>query len=175
MTRFNRKVGNKKLQELDKNDTNAPGRAKPLSYALSRLLISLSYAILVGLVLIQIAQAFTLSLETGIKGLAAGSLPPLIITYISLFNRSLRPPQKAPEILLYILFSAWMIAILVMINFLNTEPGFGLPLSILVLSITVSGLLYLNKYLNYAGALSCSFGIITGFLIYSLIFGISIG
>lgn len=150
-------------------------RSRPLIYALSKLLVTLSYAIFVSLILNLIVQSFTLSGEIGIKSLAAGTLPPLLITYATLYNRSFRPPNRIPEILLFLVFAVWMVTILVLINYLNTNPNPGTPIGVLLLSSTLSILVFLNKHINFAGTLSCAFGIVIGLLLYALIFGISIG
>lgn len=169
-----REIEHKRLQEIGVGVPEGR-RSRPLIYALSKLLVTLAYAIFVSMILNLIVQSFVISGEIGIKSLAAGTLPPLLITYVTLYNRSFRPPQHIPEGLLFVIFTVWMVAVLVMINYLNTNPNVGTPIGVLILSTTLSILVFLNKHINFAGTLSCAFGVVTGFLVYALMFGISIG
>ena len=146
-------------------------KPRPLSAALSRLLITLSYAIVSSLILSLLVQAFTRSTEAGIRSLAAATLPPLVITYLTLFNRSFRPPQNVSRSGLYIISTIWMIAMLFLTNYFTNYAG-GISVGVLILSITLSGLIFLNKHIPFPAALSSSFGIVTGLLLYALIFGI---
>jgi hypothetical protein len=150
-------------------------KPRPLIYALSRLLVTLSYAIVGSLIVSLIAQAFTLSLEAGLKCLAAAALPPLVITYFALFTQSFRRPRHISEISLFVAAAAWMIAMLLLVNYLNQYATYGIPLGVLALSITLSGLIYLNKHIPFSATLSCSYGIVAGLLLYTLLFGITFG
>lgn len=146
-------------------------RPTPLVHAMSRLLITLSYAIISALIFSLVVQAFTLGGEAVLRSLAAAALPPLVIAYLAIFKRSFRPPTNISRTGLYIASTGWMIAMLMLTNYLTTTVDYGISLGILALSITLSGLIFLNKYIPFASALSCSFGIVTGLLLYALVFG----
>jgi hypothetical protein len=150
-------------------------KPRPLIYALSRLLVTLSYAIVGSLIVSLIGQAFATNPEEGLKCLAAAALPPLVITYFALFTRSVRPPRHIPEMSLFVAAAAWMIAMLLLVNYLNSYATAGIPLGVLALSITLSGLIYLNKHIPFSATLSCSYGIVAGLLLYTLLFGIQFG
>jgi hypothetical protein len=150
-------------------------KPRPLIYALSRLLVTLSYAIVGSLIVSLIAQAFTTSIEAGLKCLAAAALPPLVVTYFALFTDSFRPPRHIPEISLFISAAAWMIAMLLLVNYLYSYATYGIPLGVLALATTLSGLIFLNKHIPFSATLSCSYGIVAGLLLYTLLFGVAFG
>lgn len=144
---------------------------RPLIYTLSKLLIPLSYAILVSLILILVTQSFTTSVELGIRSLVAAVLPPLITTYFSLFKHLFRHPIRIGKIPLYLFSTGWAIAISFIINFLSNHTQYSPNWGIFLLSITLSELAFSRKYISYASLLSCCFGIVTGVLVYFLLFG----
>lgn len=148
-------------------------RARPLVYAMSRLFVNLSYAIVGALVLSLLVQAFAASAEVGVKSLAAAALPPLVITYLTLFTRLLRPQDNIPDIALFLASAVWIIAMLLLVDFLKAYPGNGLPFGVFALSLTLSGLIFINKYVPFSSVLSNAFGIVVGVLIYTLVFGIT--
>jgi len=160
-------------RSLDVTDRFEHRRPRPLVYAMSRLLVNLSYAIVGALVVSALVQAFIAGAEIGVKSLAAAALPPLVITYLTLFTRLLRPRGNIPDIALFISSAAWIIAMLLLVDFLSDYPSYGIPLGVLALSLTLSGLVFVNKYTPFSSTLSNAFGIVVGVLIYTLIFGIT--
>lgn len=160
-------------RSLDITEQFEQRRPRPLVYAMSRLLVNLSYAIIGALIISLLVRGFAAGAEIGIKSLAAAALPPLIITYITLFTRLFRPQSNIPDIALFISSTVWMIAMLLLVDFLGGYPSYGIPLGILALSITLSGLIFLNKYIPFSSSLSNAFGIVVGVLIYTLMFGIT--
>lgn len=160
-----------RIQDL--SDRFDKSRSRPLIYALSKLLVVLAHAIIASLMLSLIFQSFVLNGQVGVRSLAASALPPLIITYLNLYNRSFRPSPNLSKTFLYFAAALWMMAMLLLINYLsNYYPGYGMPLGVLLLSTTLSGLIFLNKHIPFPSSLSCSFGIVTGLLVYTLLFGI---
>lgn len=154
-------------------DPEQLGRSRPLIYALNRLLITLAHALVVSLTLILIGQSFALNAETGIRSLAAAALPAIIITYLAFFSQSLSPPTNIPPLVCFLAAMVWMIILLVIINVLNTYAyNYGLPTGVFTLSITFSILVLLAKNIPFPSILSTSYGIVSGLLIYTLIFGI---
>lgn len=162
-------------RSLDVTENFQRRTTRPLVYAMSRLLVNLSYAIVVALVLSLLVQAFMASAEVGIKSLAAAALPPLVITYLTLFTRLFRPQSNIPDIALFLSAAAWIIAMLVLVNFLGDYPSYGIPFGVFALSTTLSGLIFINKYVPFSSALSSAFGIVVGVLIYTLLFGFTYG
>lgn len=160
-------------RSLDVTEQFERRRARPLVYAMSRLLVNLSYAIVGALVLSLLAQAFTAGADVGVKSLAAAALPPLVLTYLTLFTRLFRPQDNIPDIALFLASAAWIIAMLVLVNFLSDYPSYGLPFGVFALSITLSGLIFVNKFVPFSSALSNAFGITVGVLIYTLLFGVT--
>lgn len=110
--------------------------------------------------------------ELGIKGLVAAVLPPLITIYFSLFKRLFKHPKHVAKFPLYLLFMGLAIAVLYLIDFLDRHPSFyGLPLGVVILSTVLSELIFARRYISFGSSLTCSFGIVTGVLIYFLLFG----
>ncbi|NJR63713.1 MAG: hypothetical protein HC769_36045 [Cyanobacteria bacterium CRU_2_1] len=146
---------------------------RPLAVAFNRLLVTLSFAILLSLIVSLVAQAFSASAELGIRSLAAAILPALIIAYATVFGRPSRPSSQFPAIGLFFFTGTWMIALLFFINFVNSYSSHGNLLSVFALSVTLSALVLLTKFVPFSSLLSCSYGIIAGVLLYTLIFGLS--
>jgi hypothetical protein len=160
-------------RSLDVTERFERRRARPLVYAMSSLLVNLSYAIVGALIISLLVQAFAVNLEVGVKSLAAAALPPLVVTYLTLFTRLFRPQDNIPDIALFLASAAWMIAMLVLVNFLSDYPNYGLPFGVFALSITLSGLVFVNKFVPFSSALSNAFGITVGVLLYTLLFGLT--
>jgi hypothetical protein len=160
---------------INKVESENQRKPRPLIHATSRLVITISFAILAGLVISQVAQAFVISGEVGIKSFAAAVLPPLIITYFTLFSQSsFRPPEKLPLAALYFAFAVWMIALLLAIRFVGAYFDYGFPLGVLLASITFSGLIFLARHIPLPAMVSCSYGVLSGSLLYMLLFGLSV-
>jgi hypothetical protein len=155
------------------NNSESLGRSRPLVHALNRLLITLSHALLVSTSIILIVQSFALNIETGVRSLAAAALPPIIITYLTFFTRSLRAPVQLPPVLYFFIAAIWMITLLILVTVL-TEYGYsyGYTVGVFIFSLTFSGLLILSRNIPFPSLLSTSYGIVSGLLVYTLIFGI---
>ena len=155
------------------NDSEVLGRSRPLIHAMNRLFITLAHALIVSINLILIVQAFSLDAETGVRSLAAAALPPIIITYLAFFTRSLRSPNHLSPVVFYFFAAVWMITLLLLINVLTRyQYTYGIPTGIFALSTTFSFLIYLARNIPFPSLLSTSYGIVSGLLIYTLIFGI---
>lgn len=147
---------------------------RSLVYTLSKALMPLSYITLAGLVFTRIIHAFMLDIDLGIKCLFAAALPPLITTYFALFRHVFKHPAHVPKMPLYFGATIWMVILLYIIDVLGDRFQYSPVIGIFLLSLTFSELLFSRKYISFASSLSCSFGIITGLLIYFLIFGFSL-
>jgi hypothetical protein len=147
-------------------------RNRPLVYALNWFVVVIAYAAMVGLLLSAIAQAFIVSPEAGLKSIAAAALPPIILTYSNFFSRLAKRPEQAVEINLFLIAVLWIIMLLLFVNLITARFGYGVPLSELAISLTLSGLFYFNRWVSRPSMLSCAYGILSGFLVYLLIFGL---
>lgn len=145
---------------------------RPLVYALNRLVTIIAIATIVGLLLSTVIQAFSVNLETGLRSLAAAALPPIIITYSNFFSRSVKLPEQVLEVNLYAIALIWILLLLTLVNFITLRFNYSLPLGEFLISLTLSALFYFTKRLSSKSLLSCSYGILSGFLVHLLIFGI---
>lgn len=169
-------------QKIPQNpqQTNRPdytqGHAQSLRYTLNRFIVLLARLILVGLLVNLIVQAFAVSLEAGIKSIAATILPLLITAYISFSSRSrhvMEVPQGVLDVALYLLSGIWIIFLLLFTRYAALSFNREVPLGEVALSITLSFLILIAGRLSYKSIVACSYGIISGLLTYVLIFGLS--
>ncbi|MBF2048836.1 MAG: hypothetical protein EDM05_65020 [Leptolyngbya sp. IPPAS B-1204] len=147
-------------------------RNRPLTYAINRLVVVIAYAVIVGLLLSAVAQAFAVGLEVGLRSLAAAALPPIILAYSSFFSRSVKPPSRVLEVNLFGMALLWILVLLILVDFVSGQFSHTLPLGEFLISLTLGGLFYFGKRLSSKSLLSCSYGILAGFLIHILIFGL---
>jgi hypothetical protein len=157
-------------QELAEEEVRK--RSHPIAYALNRLVVSLSNAVLGGTLLSLIVQAFGLSIEFGVRSLATAALPPIIIAYLAFFTRTFRSPQPASDFKYFFLFAGWVILLLTFVNFVGSDSLYGMLFGMVCLSSTLSLWVLLAKSLPFRSLLSCAYGILSGFLLYILLFGI---
>lgn len=148
-------------------------RSRPLIYALNRMLITFSFALLSAIAITLVVKGFTVSTEVGVKSLAAAALPPVIITYISLYSRSsVKFPERLPEVPLFVAAAVWLIALMLFVNAVDDYAN-GIPFGSLVTALTFSLLVFLARHIAFASMLSCSYGVVSGLLLYTLLFGFS--
>lgn len=145
---------------------------RPLIYAANRFAITIAVATIIGLLIGSVIEAFTISPEVGVRSFAAAALPPIIITYSSFFSRSVKPPEQALETNLYALALSWVLVLLIVVDFVNDRFNHSIPLGEFLISLTLSGLIYSIKRLSLKSRLSCAYGILSGFLVHVLIFGL---
>ncbi|MCU0524504.1 MAG: hypothetical protein MUF72_06735 [Elainella sp. Prado103] len=146
---------------------------RPLVYALNRLVIVAANAAVLGLLISAIVEAFAVGLEAGLRSLAAAALPPIVLTYSSFFaGRSPRTADRVLEVNLFAIGLVWILVLLVLVNFVSTQFSHTIPLGEFVISLTLSVLTLLNNRLSTRSLLSCSYGILSGFLLHLLIFGL---
>lgn len=148
-------------------------RNRPLVYAANRLLTITAIAAVLGLLVSAIIQSFAVGLDVGFRSLAAAALPPIILTYSSFFSRSVKPPSDSVlEVNLFAIALLWILILLTLINFITFRFNHTIPLGEFLISLTLSALFYLTKRLSSRSLLSCSYGILSGFLMYLLVFGL---
>ena len=148
-------------------------KSRPLVYALNRFAITIAIASIVGLLIGAVVEAFAVNPEVGVRSFAAAALPPIIITYSSFFSRSVKPSEQALEVNLYAIALMWVLALLIVVDFVSSRFNHTIPLGEFLISLTLSGLLYFIKRLSLKSRLSCAYGILSGFLVHVLIFGLS--
>jgi hypothetical protein len=147
-------------------------KSRPLIYALNRFAITIAIAAIVGLLIGAVVEAFAVNPEVGVRSFAAAALPPIVITYSSFFSRSVKPPERALEVNLYALALSWVLVLLIMVDFISSRFNHTIPLGEFLISLTLSGLIYFIKKLSFKSRLSCAYGILSGFLVHVLIFGL---
>ena len=148
-------------------------RSRPLIYAMHRLMFTIALASIVGLLVGAVIQAFAISPEVGIRSFAAAALPPIIIAYSSFFSPSAkRLPERVLEVNLFVIALIWMVLLLILVNTLSVRFNNSLPLGEFLISLTLSVMIYSIKRFSFKSRLSCSYGILSGFLVHLLIFGL---
>jgi hypothetical protein len=156
------------------------GHAQSLRYTLNRIMVMVSQLILAGLLLNLIIQAFSLNVETGIKSLAATALPLLITGFISFSNRSPDKPKNnlsLPHGMLntipFVLSGIWIIFLMLFTRYTVLYFNREVPLGEVALSITLSVFIFIAESIPFKSLVGCAYGIISGLLIYILIFGLA--
>ena len=136
--------------------------------------------ILAGLLLNLIIQAFSLSAETGIKSLAATALPLLITGFISFSNRSPAKPKNnlslshgLLNVIPFVLSGIWIIFLMLFVRYTVLYFNREVPLGEVALSITLSIYILVAEQIPFKSLVGCAYGIISGLLIYILIFGLA--
>lgn len=147
-------------------------RSNPIAYAMNRLVVSLSNAVLGGTLLSLLIQAFGVNVEFGVRSLATIALPPILIAYMAFFTRSFRSSQPASDFKYYFLFAGWVILLLTFVNFVGPDSYYGMLFGQFCLSTTLSLWVVLARNLPFRSLLSAAYGILSGFLFYILLFGI---
>ena len=151
--------------------------AQSLRQTLNRLIIMAARVILAGLLLNLIIQAFAVSSQTGVKSLAAAILPLLIAGYISFSTKSrssLGTTHEIVDIIFYIMSGIWMIFLLVLTRYAVISSDRGMPLGEVVISVTFSIFMLITGRIPFKSLVACAYGIISGLLIYVLIFGLAL-
>jgi hypothetical protein len=151
--------------------------AQSLRQTLNRLIIATARVILAGLLLNLIIQAFAVSSEAGTKSLAAAILPLLIAGYISFSSKSrlsLGTTHEIVDIIFYILSGIWMVFLLILTRYAVVSSDRGMPLGEVAISITFSLFMLITGRIPFKSLVACAYGIISGLLIYVLIFGIAL-
>ncbi|MBW4464817.1 MAG: hypothetical protein KME07_05170 [Pegethrix bostrychoides GSE-TBD4-15B] len=144
----------------------------PLLYLLNRFVVIIAIASIVGLLLASVAQTFSISSQAGLRSLAAALLPPILLTYRSFFAQSNRAVSRTLEQNLFLVAILWIVMLLVLLNLMALRFNYSLPLGEFVTSLTLAGLFYFNHQLSSRSMVSCGYGILSGLVLYLLIFGL---
>jgi phosphate/sulfate permease len=149
-------------------------QGQSLRYALNRVMMQISRMILALLLVNFIVQAFNISFELGARSIAATILPILLIGYI-VFNRSSRrsekPLIKIPSPMFYFLSGIWVIALLILTRYAYYYTNRQFPFGEIALSTTLAAYIASTDRLPFRSLIACAYGIISGVLIFILVFG----
>lgn len=146
----------------------------PILHAANRLVIVAAHAAILGLLISAVVEAFAIGLNPGFRGLAAAALPPIVLAYSSFVARSGQSSGRRFDLNLFLPGLGWILTLLILVNsFLRLNPG--IPLGEFIISLTLSALLHFSPRLSVRSRLSCSYGILAGFFLYLLIFGMPSG
>ncbi len=157
---------------LDVESVESIRRNRPLLYAANRLVIVAANAAIFGLLVSAIVEAFAIGLDVGLRSLAAAALPPIILAYNNFFARSGRSAKPRLEINLFLVGLSWILILIILVNAVTLRFNHVIPLGEFVISLTLSTLFYSYPRLSARSRLSCSYGILSGFLLHLLIFGL---
>ena len=166
MSRFSKSGLPDRLKDVEQRPKN-----RPLLHAMNWFVVMIAIASILGLLLGAIAQAFGMGLDVGLRSLAAAILPPMLTTYRSFFARSTRPVSRALEQNLFVISILWIMLLLVLLNLMALRFHHRLPLGEFATSLTLSGMFYFNHHLSSRSSVSCAYGILSGLMLYLLVFG----
>lgn len=160
-------------RSLDRSaNVESTRRNRPLVYALNRMVTIVAFAAIVGLLISAIIQTFAVNPEAGFRSLAAAALPPILVAYSNFFSRPVKLPDRVMEVNLFAIALIWILLLLTLLDFITSRFEYTIPLGEFLISLTLSALFYFTKRLSAQSLLSCSYGILSGFLVYLLIFGV---
>jgi hypothetical protein len=149
-------------------------QGQSLRYTLNQVMVQLARAILALLLLNFIVQAFNMSWELGAKSIAATALPIFFVAYVAFTcsPRSSRPSSnQIPSPSFYLLSGVWLIVVLVLTRYAYFYSNRQMPFGEIALSATLSIYIAATEKLSFKALVACAYGIISGMLIYILIFG----
>jgi hypothetical protein len=149
--------------------------AQSLGYTFNRFMVILARLIIMGLIANLIIKAFLVSPEAGLKGIAAIILPLLITGYISFSNKAhhlTRPPSEILNISLYLVSAGWLFGLMVLTRYVIYYTNRSLPIGEFALSITLSIFVFISERVAFKPLVACAYGLISGFLLFILIFGV---
>jgi hypothetical protein len=149
-------------------------QGQSLRYALNRVMVQISRIILALLLVNYIVQAFSISVELGARSIAATVLPILLVAYI-VFNRSSKRSEKqlikVPSPTFYFLSGIWVIALLVLTRYVYYYSNRQFPFGEIALSTTLAAYIASADRISFRSLIACAYGIISGVLIFILVFG----
>jgi len=167
MSRASRSGSPDRLKDIEQQS-----KSRPLLYALNWFVVMIAISSILGLLLSAIAQSFGMGPDVGLRSLAAAILPPMLTTYRSFFSRSTRPVSRALEQNLFVISILWIVMLLVLLNLMALRFQHRLPLGEFATSLTLSGMFYFNHHLSSRSIVSCAYGILSGLVLYLLVFGL---
>lgn len=138
---------------------------------LSFVVAIIASAILTGFLAYLIAQAFDWRFWSGLKSLLATVLPIVIIYFLTSFTQITNRENAIPLFNIYFIFTLWSIVLFVILQYFSSS---FIPIPEVALSFTLACFFNLAWKSSFQAFLSCAYGIVSGFLIYSLFFGLPV-
>ncbi|MGB3694516.1 MAG: hypothetical protein WA865_17925 [Spirulinaceae cyanobacterium] len=138
---------------------------------LSFVVAIIASAILTGFLAFLIAQAFDWQFWAGLKSLLATVLPIVTIYYVTSFTEITNRENSIPLFNIYFIFTLWSIVLFVILQYFSSS---FIPIPEVALSFTIACFFNFARKSSFQAFLSCAYGIVSGFLIYSLFFGIPV-
>ncbi len=128
--------------------------------------------ITIGLILLLMVRAFRLSVMEGIRSLSAVLLPPVVLTFVFMYQKSLFVEiGNIPTIIGFIASLVIGIAVMVVVRFL-ANLSFFIPFAEILLSGTLAMLVFSYISLQKSSVLAYCYGMLSGFLIFVILLGV---
>ncbi len=138
---------------------------------LSFVVAIIASALLTGFLAYLIAQAFDWQFWTGLKSLLAAILPLTIVYYITSFTQIISKENTIPLFSIFFISMLWAIVLFVILKFFASS---FIPIPEVALSFTLACLFNLARRHSFQAFISCSYGIVCGFLIHFMFFGLPV-
>jgi hypothetical protein len=150
--------------------------AQSLGFTFNRFMVILARLIIMGLIANLTIKAFMVNPVSGLRSIAAVILPLLIIGYITFSSdKSKHLPRSPGEGMNFLIYSAsagWLVLVMVMTRYVIYYSSRGLPIGEFVLAITLGLFGYFSERFAFKPLFACAYGLISGFLIFVLVFGV---
>ncbi len=128
--------------------------------------------ITIGLILLLLVRAFRLSLKDGVRSLSAVLLPLVVLTFVFMYEKRLFVEiGNIPAIVGFIASLLIGVAVMVVIRFL-ANLAFFIPFAEILLSGTLTTLVFSYVSLQRSGVLAYCYGMLSGFLIFVIVLGV---
>jgi hypothetical protein len=149
--------------------------AQSLGFTFNRFMVILARLILMGLIANLTIKAFMVSPVSGFRSVAAIVLPLLLIGYISFSNRPTHQPRGSNEVFNFFIYlgaASWLLSVMVLIRYVIYYSNRSLPIGELILALTLGFFAYVSERMALRALFACAYGLISGFLIFILVFGV---
>ncbi len=155
----------------DKEPLQANSSRMPVIYdAVRRIAVFGTLLYIFVLTTYLVVRAFENGLYPGIRSSASALLPVIIVSFLFIFHKEvLELLGMVPAVMAFLLSMIAGIVLMVVIRFFAHTSG--IPVAELVLSGTFSILVFSSGSLKEKQVLSYYYGIISGFLLYIILFG----
>ena len=127
------------------------------------LAIATTVALLGGFTIYFIITSFLNDVGSGIRSLAATSLPIIVLTYIGKYSQLFRSQHRVPLFNIFFVYAVWLIILMLVVRLLSQE---AFPIGELLFSSTLATIFWRDDSKSFRGILSCSYGVLVGFLVY---------
>jgi hypothetical protein len=149
--------------------------AQSLGYTFNRFMVILARLILMALIANLTIKAFMVSPIFGFRSLAAIVLPLLLIGYISFSNRSTHQPKGSNEVFNFFIYlgsASWLLTVMILVRYIIYYSNRSLPIGELILALTLGMFAYVSERMPLRALFACAYGLVSGFLIFVLVFGV---